>query len=1139
MKTKLLTSLLGALLGSILFGSQAIAQICPIPTSNPVQVCENTLGLIELSLTNPHPTGVTYEWSGPGLIQETGTTVFVDPNFIATGTNEYIITSFNLGCSEMGSTIIEVFTNDIEATGNPTTICPSVGTTYLSVSGNSSFSYSWSGENLIDSTGVSVQVDVSEMSPGDHVYQITYSDGICIGQTTSTLTIQNEYDLLLEDVSVCEDEDYIVLTIPSPEAGYQYDWQGPELLNNAGDNVYVHAANLEPGQYEYIVQASTGANCGDTDTLILTILENAPELSGPSVGICTDGTATLEVFPFVDGLEYNWIGPNIIQKEDNFAVIETSFMEDGTYTYTVTAGNPECGISQTTIDLTVGDSPSIITFTSSACEGDPTASLNAATSPGTTLSWNGPGIISGTTGSSITVNTSSFSPGTYTYTITANNGVCSVSETTFLIIEAAPQINSIQVTDVCEGDDTASISVSGSTDITYNWSGAGIDPGTSGSQVTINTSELSSGIYIYTVTADNGTCSNTESISLTITPTPQILTSNVTICEDETSAFLFASEDTGSNLIWNGPGIATNTTGNNITVNTSSLAPGTYGYSITAVNDGCSSTEIAYLTIEEPLAIIPNDQDICQGDSFTTLSVSGDPSNFYSWIGPGLLNTSGPSVYLDAGSLAPGEYTYTITGNDGTCEAEDFLTVSINPTPELSVLNTDPITCLEDGTLLLEGSSSLTDPGYNYTWEGPGITPGISGIVATADISTLSTGNYSYTLTSTDGICITSETFNFYFSECTPRAEIVIEDDVPNDTGGGFIVPLGLSYTNGVPDPIGHYWSGNPYVEGNTEASFDALFPSTGEYPVCLTVTNLAHGYSSTSCDTIEITVPPCLPVTQDTVVVPEPETAHITWEDDTTAIKWRVQTRYRIGSTLTPWETVHVTNNEITLTGLTPGLIHHYRIRKQCQYGWSSFTPIKVWLQTDCPTVDANSIEFFNPGTNGNTHYFLTWDGVPGADKYSISYREQGTSSWTTITSPNPWRSIDTTLLTLFKYYEFRIKARCSSGLWSPWSETVVFFTTTLVIINRTSDTYQVHMFPNPCVTSVNVSFTSDTQGTIEYEIINLLGRTVMKIPKESQIGTNRHTFRVGELNDGNYILSGRTNGKIVITERFVKASY
>jgi len=207
--------------------------------------------------------------------------------------------------------------------------------------------------------------------------------------------------------------------------------------------------------------------------------------------------------------------------------------ESGTYSLTVTSFDG-CSYSDT-ITVTVTDGPelNISASATAVCEGESvtlTASGDAAT-----YSWSG-GVENGV----------AFTPAqTATYTVTATDATgCESVESITITVNAFPVVTAnASAIEVCEGD---MVTLTGSGADSYTWSG-GVQNGVPFAISATTT---------FTVTGTSNGCSDTDEITITVNPLPQVtLQLNLpdTLCVEDGIVELSGGSPAGGN--WSGNGV--------------------------------------------------------------------------------------------------------------------------------------------------------------------------------------------------------------------------------------------------------------------------------------------------------------------------------------------------------------------------------------------------------------------------------------------------------------------------------------------------------------------------------------------------------------------------------------------------------
>ncbi|MDQ3048325.1 MAG: T9SS type A sorting domain-containing protein, partial [Bacteroidota bacterium] len=406
----------------------------------------------------------------------------------------------------------------------------------------------------------------------------------------------------------------------------------------------------------------------------------------------SNGSINLTPAGGTPGYTFNWGGG--ITTEDRTGLTA------GTYTVIITDANGCTGTVTATVNSPAALVASAGSQTNVSCfggsNGSATVSVTGGT-PGFSYSWSPSG---GTAAMA-----SGLSAGTYTVTVTDNNGCTATQAFTITQPAAALMATSASQTNVsCFGgsNGAASVSVTGGTPgFSYSWSPSG---GTSATA-----SGLNAGTYTVTVTDANG-CTATQSFTITEPAAPLMaMTSSTTIlCNGGTSDITVSAMD--GTAPYTGTGI--------FTVNA-----GTYTYTVTDAN-GCSANST--ITVSEPIALMAM-------SSATTISCFGGTSNVTVSAMDGTAPYSGTGTF----TVTAGTYTYTVTDANG-CSTTTTITVT---EPSSSVTAMSSAT-----TILCNGGTS------DVTVTGTGGTAPYTG----TGIFTVNAGTFNYMVTDANGCSSTT-----------------------------------------------------------------------------------------------------------------------------------------------------------------------------------------------------------------------------------------------------------------------------------------------------------------------------------------------------------------------------------------------
>ncbi len=754
----------------------------------------------------------TYFW-GPG---ETGPTYSPVP----AGMYSCTITDA-AGCSTVVTGEVMAGPGISVSIANSETDCSdsSDGTLTANVSnGSGIYTYAWTPD--VGSTAM-----VTDLAPGAYTVTVTDTNGCSDVETGMVMTpspveadasVTSDYNG--EDISCFGGSDGSVTVDPSGGAGgndddYTYLWHTGATTQDV--------SGLGAG--ECFVTVTDANGCSTITSVILTqpdpltlVLSATDEVAGG------DGAVESTVGGGESPYEYLWspggaTAPNI------------TGLNAGEYCLTVTDENG-CTISAcATVNGLNSLDVSLLSMTPESCFGE-SDGLLAVTHNGDDpweYAWDIGGTIINTTIAQIT----GLSAGTYSVTVTDNNGTSGV-ESGLVVGGPSQDITyTVSKTDVnCNGDATGSITldISGGNGAPYAvaWNSGG--PG-------VMITDLSADSYTPTITDNNGCTKVGTPIDIT-EPTSMAITLDGTVnagCNGEATGEIHVSVTGGTGLYsyeWFPGGIIT-TTGD-LTM----LSAGSYSVIVTDANN-CQATtgQITVDAAGSPEITIVSQMDVtCAGDADGSIDIfisggSGNPQ--FEW-GPNGEDTE------DLSNLSGGTYFVTVTDVSGCTDVAGPIVIA-EPTPIiLSVASITPATSAgDDGEIEMNEPTGGTGPGtYTYEW-------GHDNTITTKDISGLEAGTYILTVTDLNGCTesidiIVSGTFAVASADITHVSCAGAADGAIDITMfGGVLCPGATDFE--------YIWDTEP----NGTISQDLTNLEAGTY--CVTVTDCG-GLTATDCFVVD-----------------------------------------------------------------------------------------------------------------------------------------------------------------------------------------------------------------------------------------------------------------------------------------------
>lgn len=588
-----------------------------------------------------------YTWT-PG--NTTGSSYTISPGATTTVS---VIGSSGGGCSVQATSTITVNSQVNLSVNNPT-ICANQNIT-LTASGATT--YTWS--TGLNTNSISVSPSVTT------VYTVSGTASGCNGTTTSTVTVASSPTLGINSGSICSGSS-VTLTASGASS---YTWApGGQLTSSVA---------VSPTTTTIYTVTGSNGTCSNTISTTVNVT-TTPALSLSSVTICPGQTATLSVS---GASNYTWTPGNA-----NGATY--TIAPGSNTTVSVIGANGTC-TAQTTASVTIGSGISITVNSATLCTGQ-TATLTATGA--TSYTWS-----NSSNNSSITVSPSS----TTVYTINGTNGACTGSNTTTVTVNSLPVI-SVNSASICSGE-TVTLTANGAT--SYTWSN-----GVNGTSQTL--SPGASTVITVNGTDGNG-CQNTSaaSASVTVTPSPTLSLSSMTICPGQTVTL---NASGAANYTWM-PGGSNNTSYTLAPANSTTI-------SLTGANGTCTAQATASITVGSGLTVTANNATICTGQT-ATLTANG--ASTYTWSNSS--NSNSITVTPTATTV------YTVNGSSGSCSGTGTATVTVNSLPVVAV-NSESI--CSGASAILTASGATT-----YTWSTS--TTGSTETVSPAS-------NASYTVTGTD-----------------------------------------------------------------------------------------------------------------------------------------------------------------------------------------------------------------------------------------------------------------------------------------------------------------------------------------------------------------------------------------------------
>lgn len=789
------------------------------PTAAGTTICSNNTAT--LTATAP---GGTYNWynaASGGSLLGTGSS-FTTP--VLSSSTTYYVDATSTGCTG-GRTAVTV-------TVNPTPSAPSASGTTI-CSNNSAIltatapggTYDWynaaSGGTLLESGASYNTGNLSSTT----TYYVSSTISGCTGPRTPVTVTVNPTPAAptATGTTICSGN---TATVTATAPGGTYNWynaaSGGTLVNTGA--TYTTGILSTTTTY-YVDATSSGCTGARTPVTITVNPQDNAAFSYTGSSFCQSGSNQNPTITGTPGGTFSSSPAGLsLNSSSGQIVVGTSTVGSYTVTYQ-TAG--VCPASSTQ-NITVTTAP-VATFTYSGpyCtnSADPSPTFSGGGSAGTFSSAAGLVFVNSSTGQ---IDLSACTPGTYnvTNTIAASGGCSAASATSSVTINAAPVANAGTNQTICSGQSVSigAASVAGST---YSWSS--VPAGFSSVSSNPSVSPTVTTVYQVTETVNASGCAASNTVTVTVNPTPVAPTAAPqAICEGNTATLTATAP--GGTYEWfdAASGGTLLQTGANYT--TPILTSGTTYY-VQSTSGTCTGTRTAVNVTVNPIPVITagNDDSLCTGSS-VQLQANGGAA--YTW-GPstGLSSTAISNPVADPSAST----TYTVTGTSAAgCISTDTVLVKVLNSPTALVNGVTNICSGTNAVLSAASSSAGSGAIAAYQWlESNNPVAGANGPTLTVT----SAGNYSVIVENTNGCKDTSAAFSVnVFS--APVATITGNNSY---CAGDSVNLSGLTSSNGTGTINAYQWM----LNGSPAGSSSTLYATApGNYTLVVTDDN---GCSDTS----------------------------------------------------------------------------------------------------------------------------------------------------------------------------------------------------------------------------------------------------------------------------------------------------
>ncbi|HBL77419.1 MAG: hypothetical protein A2W90_21380 [Bacteroidetes bacterium GWF2_42_66] len=614
-----------------------------------------------------------YTWN-PG--NYTGSAYTVNPG----QTTVYSVEGTSGNCRSTDYVTVNIGSGNQVFAGEDKVICAGAST-LLTATASGATSYVWTPGNLSGST--------IEVTPaGTTTYTVTATfEGNITATDQVTVTVNSAPQVQAGDDRVICSGEVITLTATGTAS---YTWSPGGLT---GSSVTVSPSETTT----YTVTGKDEAGCSTTDQITVTV-NPSPVLTVTPDHIIDPGGVTVSA----SGADsYVW-------SPGTWSGSEINYVCNFDTKYTVTGTNNNGCSATKEVNITVRPYIWITTDRDpSICSGQSITltakGRNERTEEEYSFVWS-PGNMQG---KSVTV--SPVQTTTYQVTATDSRGLSSTKGIEVKVADANPVFSLAGAPGqedliICSSEGIRLIAT-GNAD-TYTWNPGNYTGQSYQSYPQENTS--------YIVTGSNGCGSASQTIAVTVHPSPVFSTTYTSETETTGTTGMVCSGDAVTINILSGNADSYTWNPGNVTGNTFTYTPLNYSSSdvvqfvtVTANKNGCTTSKTIEIPVRPKVSLTAgaDKYQACPGDN-VVLSVTGDYDN-YSWNAAGNYNSAGYNVVPTATT------TYTVTGERyGWCSASKSITIDVTVLPDMSVVGNQTICEGNNATLWVSGNAD------SYVWGG-------------------------------------------------------------------------------------------------------------------------------------------------------------------------------------------------------------------------------------------------------------------------------------------------------------------------------------------------------------------------------------------------------------------------------------
>ena len=723
------------------------------------------------SITGNNPAPGTGNWStvsSATIVAPSSATTTV--NAIPAGVNPFEWTITNGACISRDSMTIRNDSLITANAGSDQQICATTGSVVLTGNNPAPGTALWtttSAATIVTPNASSTTVN-GLSAAGTYTFVYTITNGACVSIDTIIITVNAVVIANAgSDQNLCGATSAALNANAAAPGTGSWSTSSTAIIANSSSPTST-VSNLPSGTSQFIWTITNGA-CISHDTMTIRNDSMIVANAGSDQQICTTaGSAVLNGNNGAPGtVAWTTTSSATIVTPGASATSINNISAAGNYTFIYTITNGAC-ISRDTVIITVDNNIIADAGTDQVLCGATAATLNAnPAAPGTgTWTTTSSALISNVNDPAAALTNLPSGSGQFIWTIV--NGSCTTSDTVIIQNDSMIIANAGSDQQICATAGSVVLSGNNAGPGTVTWStiSSAVIVTPNSSTTTIN-GLSTAGVYEFIYTITNGSCQSADTIIVTVDE-------NV-IADAGTDQILCGPDSTSLNANAAAPGTGVWTSSSSALISNAgdpltsvtNIPAGANAFIWTVTNGTCVTSDTVLINMDSLIvADAGPDQSLCAGSTVTLNAASASPgSGTWTALNGGTVTNPASEVSDVTGLNTQGAYLFVWSVSNGSCVSSDTVSISVSE-PVAANAGTDQQVCQTD-SVLLTGNDPATGTGVWSAVNGGTIT-NINDSSTT--VTGLTTGQYDFIWTITNGACLTSDTVNITIDSLIPAA---------------------------------------------------------------------------------------------------------------------------------------------------------------------------------------------------------------------------------------------------------------------------------------------------------------------------------------------------------------------------------